>query len=264
MISTLRTSKRPLAHDASGRLSFAKASARLLDLFAFLQRNKSFASTFLAGGKHKTSPLLAICCWMIMLSSCVNAQSLTKTAGSTPEVEPTSVQSGMAMPISGIQTVFANDLTQWDVFDYDGERAGTLNLRFPALTTGTGDLTQWVFRMGDFDGVIKPKVTGRDDFWEIRVNNEVVTMRPLFAGRYDQWAISDGARSRIVYAVRDFALLEYWSTRGPGGPGLVEMYTRFEGDPTDWEFYDEATKPVSPAQQLAMLWLPVYIRLTAL
>ena len=239
--------------DASGRLSFMKAPTmsimkpvKLLSVFA------------------KTGPILAIGCMMILLSACATAQTISETTEEAPQDQPAFVQSGMAMPISGLQTVFANDLTQWDVFDYEGERAGTLNLRFPALTTGSGDLTQWIFRMGDFDGIIKPKVTGRDDFWEIRVNNEVVTMRPLFSGRYDQWAISDGGRSRIVYAVRDFALLEYWSTRGPGGPGLVEMYTRFEGDPTDWEFYDETTKPVNAAQQLAMLWLPVYIRLTAL
>ncbi len=242
MIPTIRIPRRPLVHDTSGRLFLAKSM-------------KAFA---------KTGPALALCYWMFLLSACVAAQSTTtKTADEPAADEPVTAQGGMAMPISGIQTVFANDLTQWDVFDYEGERAGTLNLRFPVMTTGSGDLTQWVFRMGDFDGMIRPKVAGREDFWEIRVNNQVVTMRPVFPGQLDQWAISDG-RNRIVFAVRDFALLEYWSTRGPGGPGLVEMYTRFEGDPTDWEFYDETTKPVNAAQQLAMLWLPVYIRLTAL
>jgi len=212
----------------------------------------------------KTGQLFVLLCWMLAFTACASAQATQGTEPpSASDEKEVNTEGGMAMPISGIQTIFADDLTQWDVFDYEGERAGTLNLRFPVMTTGTGDLTQWVFRMGDFDGTIRPKVTGRDDFWEVRVNSQVVTMRPLFPGRYDQWTITDG-RNRIVYAVRDFNLLEYWSTRGPGGPGMVEMYTRFEGDPTDWEMYDETTKPVNAAQQLAMLWLPVYIRLTAL
>jgi len=236
MIQDFSLSKRPLAYAASGRFAFAKTPILFL-LYGYL----------------------------IAISACATAQTTQKTTDEQPTASEVTENTtgGMEMPISGIQTVFSNDLTQWDVFDYEGERAGTLNLRFPVMTTGTGDLTQWVFRMGEFDGMIKPKITGREDFWEIRVNNQVVTMRPVFPGQLDQWAISDG-RNRIVYAVRDFALLEYWSTRAPGGPGLVEMYTRFEGDPTDWEFYDETTKPVNAAQQLAMLWLPVYIRLTAL
>ena len=226
-------------------------------------RGTIFSSPLMVTTFVKTAQLIAICSWMLLLTACATAQSTQQNDDQPPADEPVATEGGMEMPISGIQTVFSNDLTQWDVFDYDGERAGTLNLRFPVMTTGTGDLTQWVFRMGDYDGMIKPKITGRDDFWEVRVNNQVVTMRPVFPGQYDQWAITDG-RKRIVYAVRDFALLEYWSTRGPGGPGMVEMYTRFEGDPTDWEMYDETTKPVNAAQQLAMLWLPVYIRLTAL
>ena len=250
MIQDFSISNRPLVLDASGRFAFAPAKHQC-------------KSGLLASLGKKTGLLLLLIGSLVAFSACATAQSTQETEEPSAEVDPPKEQGGMAMPISGIQTVFANDLTQWDVFDYDGERAGTLNLRFPVMTTGTGDLTQWVFRMGDFDGMIKPKVTGREDFWEIRVNNQVVTMRPVFPGQLDQWAISDG-RNRIVYAVRDFALLEYWSTRAPGGPGLVEMYTRFEGDPTDWEFYDEVSKPVNAAQQLAMLWLPVYIRLTAL
>lgn len=215
----------------------------------------------LARGVSSVSPVLVLLFWSLLFSACATAQTTQQTDIEDADVSPVETTGGMAMPISGIQSIFADDLTQWDVFDYDGERAGTLNLRFPVMTTGSGDLTQWVFRMGDFDGMVKPKVAGREDFWEVRVNSQVVTVRPLFPGQYDQWTISDG-RDRIVYAVRDFALLEYWSTRGPGGPGMVEMYTRFEGDPTDWEMYDETTKPVNAAQQLAMLWLPVYIRLT--
>lgn len=206
------------------------------------------------------------CCLLLVIagstSACIGAQTVTAATPQEDDQQPDEPVVGQAeMPISGIATVFADDLTQWDVFDFEGERAGTLKLRFPVMTSGTGDLTQWTFTMGDFDGMIRPKITGRTDQWEVRVNNQVVTVRTLFPQQYDQWSIGSGS-DRIVFAVRDFALLEYWSTRGPGGPGLLEVYTRFEGDPTDWEMYDQTTKPVSAAAQLAMLWLPVYIRLT--
>jgi len=166
------------------------------------------------------------------------------------------------LPISGLATVFADELTQWDVFDYDGERAGELKLRFPPVAGQGGDFTQWTFRFDQINGSIRPKIRGRSDLWEVRVGDDVSTVRTLFPGQYDQWNILTGT-TRYVYTVRDYALLEYWSVRGPGGPGRFEVYTRIEGDPRDWEVYDELTAPIGPAAQLAMIWLPVYMRLVA-
>ena len=166
------------------------------------------------------------------------------------------------LPISGLMTVFGDDLSQWDVFDYDGERAGELKLRFPPVAGRGGDFTQWTFRMQGVSGSIRPKFSGRDDQWEVRVGDDVVTIRTVFPRQYDQWAIGDG-RTRVVFAVKDFNLLEFWGTRTPGGPGLYQVYTRFEGDPRDWEIAEALQRPISPATQLAMVWLPVYMRLSA-
>ena len=183
------------------------------------------------------------------------------SADSLAREQPNGVEAGGALPISGLATVFGDDFSQWDIFDYDGERAGELRLRFPPVAGQGGDFTQWTFRMGDIDGTIRRKITGRDDQFEVRVDNEVITVRTLFPRQFDQWSIGSG-KGRVVFAVRDYQLLEYWSTRGPGGPGKFEVYTRFEGDPRDWEVYDDATEPISAATQLAMIWLPIYMRLT--
>ena len=180
------------------------------------------------------------------------AGTLTRAA-TTPE---------MPLPIGGVVSVFGDRPTQWDVLDYEGERIGDLSLRYPPVAGRGGDLTEWDFRVGEVAGSVRPKIRGREDQWEVRVGDDVATVRPVFPRQFDQWAVASGD-ARVVYAVRDFALLEYWSTRGPGGPGTVEMYTRLEGDPREWVFHHEITAPVSPATQLALLWLPVYMRLAA-
>ncbi len=171
------------------------------------------------------------------------------------------------LPIGGLTAVFADDLSQWDVLGYDGERVGELGLRYPPVAGRGGDFSQWSFRLEAtddseaLDGEIRPEIRGRRDRWAVRVGEHLVTVRPVYDGQYDEWAIGDG-RTRTVFVVRDFDLLEYWSTRGPGGPGNYAVYTSFEGDPREWQVLDETTAPVDAATQLAMLWLPVYLRLT--
>jgi len=202
---------------------------------------------------------------LLGLSLLLGACTATRATEGEPEGVVTPAEESYVnapMPISGLMTVFGDDLAQWDVFDYSGERAGELKLRFPPVAGRGGDFTQWTFRMGAYSGSIRPKFAGREDQWEVRVDNDVVTVRTVFPRQFDQWAIGDG-RTRVVFAVKDFALLEFWGTRGPTGPGRYEVYTRFEGDPRDWEVAEALTEPISPATQLAMLWLPVYMRLTA-
>ena len=174
----------------------------------------------------------------------------------------TQVLAQAELPIAGLATVFADDLSQWDVYDYQDNRAGELRLRYPGIGGRGGDLTQWTFRFDDIDGTIRPKVTGRNDVWEVRVGSDVVVVRTLFPNAYDQWSIGAG-EDRLVYVVRDYRLLEYWSTRGPGGPGPYAVYTTYQGDWRDWSITDETEFPVSAAAQLAMIWLPIYLRLTA-
>ncbi len=166
------------------------------------------------------------------------------------------------LPIAGLSTVFADDLSQWDVYDYDDNRKGELRLRFPGMAGQLGDITQWTFRFDDVDGSIRPKVTGRGDIWEVRVGNDVAVVRTLFPNQFDQWTIQSGA-DRLVYAVRDYRLLEHWGVRGPGGRGDYAVYTSFEGDWRDWTVDDATAEPVGAAAQLAMIWLPVYMRLVA-
>lgn len=166
------------------------------------------------------------------------------------------------LPISGLATVFSDDASQWDIFDYEGERAGELKLRFPGIAGQLGDITQWSFRFGSLDGYIRPKVSGRNDVWEVRVGEQVAIVRTLFPNSIDQWTISAG-KEQLVYAVRDYNRLEYWAIRPPGGPGLFEVFTTYEGDWRDWTVADHTEKPVSAATQLAMIWLPIYLRLTA-
>ena len=175
---------------------------------------------------------------------------------------PGQVLAQAELPIAGLATVFADDPGQWDIYDYDDNRAGELRLRYPGISGRGGDLTQWSFRFDDIHGTIRPKVTGREDVWEVRVGREVAVVRTLFAGAYDQWSVSVGGE-RIVFVVRDYRLLEHWATRGPGGPGPYTVFTSFEGDWRDWSVADETTAPVPAAAQVAMLWLPIYLRLRA-
>ena len=166
------------------------------------------------------------------------------------------------LPIAGLATVFSDDAAQWDVFDYDEERAGELRLRFPGVGGQLGDITQWTFRFDDVDGSVRPKVKGRGDIWEVRVGRDVAIVRTLFPGQYDEWNVASGGE-RLVYAVRDFRLLEYWGLRGAEDDGDYAVYTRFEGDWREWSVSDGTAEEVpNAAVQLALIWLPIYMRLT--
>ena len=173
-----------------------------------------------------------------------------------------SVLAQAPLPIAGLATVFPDDASQWDVFDYDEERAGELRLRFPGIGGRLGDITQWTFRFGDVDGSVRPKVKGRDDVWEVRVGADVAIVRTLFPGQYDEWNVTSGGE-RLVYAVRDFRLLEYWGLRGASDEEDYAVYTRFEGDWREWSVSDATAGEVpNAAVQLALIWLPIYMRLT--
>ena len=201
----------------------------------------------------QTSPLLAAFRLLIRVVIVVAALAWVAVGRVLAQAE---------LPIAGLATVFADDLSQWDIYDYDNNRAGELRLRYPGIAGRGGDITQWSFRFDDIDGLVRPKITGRGDVWEVRVGDEVAIVRTLFANAYDQWSITSGEQ-RIVYVVRDYRLLEYWATRGPGGPGPFAVYTTYEGDWRDWTVADQSETPVSAAVQLAMIWLPIYMRLTS-
>ena len=168
------------------------------------------------------------------------------------------------LPIAGLRTVFADDPQQWDLLDADDERVGELRLRFPGMGGQLGDLSQWSLRCGDLDAVIRRKVRGRDDLWEVRVGGDLAVARTLFPGRYDEWRVEAGGEV-VVYAARDGRLLEYWGLRGAEPGGDFAVYTTYEGDWREWTVADDsAAGTLSTAAQVALIWLPVYLRLTAL
>ena len=167
------------------------------------------------------------------------------------------------LPIAGLAAVFADDPQQWDLLDHDGDRAGELRLRFPGMGGQLGDPSQWSFRFGDVDGSVRAKIRGRDDVWEVRVGNEVAVARTLFPGRYDEWRVEAGGQTWI-YAARDRQLLEYWGLRGrEDEAGDFAVYTTYEGDWREWTVADgSGAGELSAAAQVALIWLPVYLRLT--
>ena len=174
---------------------------------------------------------------------------------------PAASSAQASLPLSGLRAVFRDDPAQWDLLDTARERAGELRMRYPPVAGRGGDPTQWTVRVGERDGAIRPRVTGREDLWEVRLGDEVATVRTLFPRQFDAWSIEWGDR-RIVFELRDPALLEYWRTRNFGDrEAAYEVYTRFEGDPSEWEIWDTLDEPIGAAAQLAMLWLPVYLRL---
>ena len=134
--------------------------------------------------------------------------------------------------ISGLETRWSDNFTEWILFDEDGRESGTLEL----VWANQKDWTAWRFRMGDSSGQIKTK--WRDNFneWELRGNNEVITIRTLWRDNFREWRIITSSK-QYTFKTRYGNVFDEWTTRDRE---LFSMNTQWDGDPRSWDIYDKS------------------------
>jgi len=122
---------------------------------------------------------------------------------------------------------------EWIIYTDDENITGSLMLTYP----GTGDLSQWSYRIGEFSGSFRAPDKRNMNLWETRGDNYTYTCRPIWSNNPYQWKITDNNQSLELKAKGNYAP-EHWISK-IDNKIVFEMLTHTEGDPRGWDVYDD-------------------------
>jgi len=152
--------------------------------------------------------------------------------------------------LTGIATYYDDSFVEWQLFtDVEGE-VGELKLEWD------DDWSKWGYRINETFGKIKLRWNDKPDEWELRGNNQIVTARTLWNGDFTEWRITD---HRTTFTLRSKWKNQFdeWSIR-TSDHGTFDMQANWEGDPRDWNIYDELDEEVSFEMKMMMVFIVVY------
>lgn len=138
--------------------------------------------------------------------------------------------------ISILRTFYANDFRDWLFYDEQEKELGTLRTRWQL----NRDYSQWDIRLGELSGSIMLRWQDRPNEWEIRIQNEFLTVAPTWPGQLDSWRITQNGEIFYLNLLPDpegilWALEEDQQT-------LCYIYNVYVADPREWEVKREKTK----------------------
>ena len=151
-----------------------------------------------------------------------------------------------------VVSAFRDDLSQWEYWDVDEERIGTLELTWPY----DRNWKEWRYRIGDDSGDIRQKWEDDPSLWELDGYDDQVTMRAQWKGDFSRWRITSNGgnylfRSRYRNDINEWYLEDE-------SHGVFAIYTSWQGDPRDWEIRDELDESISREVKLAMVFIAIY------
>ena len=157
-----------------------------------------------------------------------------------------------AQYITGIASKWSDDLSEWEIFTDDEEVVGELKMRWQLQ----GDPSEWDYRIGEEIGTIKLKWKNDPTQWEIRGYDEIVTAKMLWSNDIREWRISNNKTS-LTFKTRYGNVFDEWRVR-EDDYGNFEIVTRWEGDPREWEVFDELDEDLSLEMRMALVFIAVF------
>ncbi len=158
-----------------------------------------------------------------------------------------------AQNLAGLSTRWDDSFTEWIIYLAEEEDLqGEITMRWPMK----GDWTEWDYRLGDLSGAIKVKWKDNPNLWEVRGDNEIVTIQTVWRDDWRQWEVKSGD-IRIDVKSRWANILEEWSAQHDEW-GKVQMYTSWEGDLRDWVIEDDLNQELSLPVKIAIVFIPVF------
>lgn len=149
----------------------------------------------------------------------------------------------------GLHSIWDRTFGEW-VIETDEENVeGELYLRWP----GQGNWTEWDYRIDDASGEIKQQWRNNPNVWVLRGDGETVNMRTVWRNDFTQWKLDDGTTE--ITLVARYTSLDDWYIRGSQN---FKLYTSYEGDPRDWELYEDLELELSMEMRMAILFLAMY------
>lgn len=158
-----------------------------------------------------------------------------------------------AQEIIGMSTRYDDSFKAWDIYDDTDASIGEFVQRWQM----NNDFSEWDITFGDVHGNIRQK--WKDDFnrWELRLNGETITMKILYNNDVNKWVITDNNTS-LDYTTKRYNDASHWiATSKEHGTFEVVIYN--EGDPRDWEVFDELSDDISPSFRMAMLFVTTIV-----
>ena len=158
---------------------------------------------------------------------------------------------GIAQQITGIGTVWANDLREWVLLSEEDE-IGELRMRW----RNQNDWTNWDYRIGEITGTIEQKWRDDPNEWEIRGDNEIATARTIWKNKFREWRITNNDL-QLTIRTRYGNIADEWETI-TSDYGYFEMLTVWEGDPREWVIIDELDQNIPLSMRMALIFVVMY------
>ena len=155
----------------------------------------------------------------------------------------------LAQYITGIGTRWSDDFSEWDILGESGGQIGQLKARWPSQESWT----EWDYRLGEISGQIKQKWSNDPNEWEIRGQNEVVTARTVWKDNFREWRVSDN-RIQVTIQRKYGNTIDEWELK-TRSHGTLSVQTRWNGDPREWEVYDELDDTISLPVRMALIFV---------
>ena len=155
--------------------------------------------------------------------------------------------------LAGLATRWDNSFSEWTIYVQEDENLqGEITMRWPQK----GDWSEWDYRMGDLSGAIKVKWKEDANLWEVRGDNQIVTIKTVFRDDWKQWEVKSGDL-RLDVKSKWSNILEEWSASSDRW-GQIQMFTAWEGDLRDWVIEDQLVEEVSLPVKIALVFIPVF------
>lgn len=151
-----------------------------------------------------------------------------------------------------MHTQWDDNITQWDILTVDEEQSGTLEMVWAALNR----IDEWELSFEGVYGKIKLKPIGNKEQWELRIGNEVVTIRQQWPNDLTEWRITDNSTT-IDFKAPDRSDPFNWQLKQSDRYGKFHMYSEYEGDLRDWVILDELDPSFNFAIKMAMVFVPI-------
>ncbi len=153
--------------------------------------------------------------------------------------------------LTGISSTWDDSFTEWIIFTENEATEGTFNMKWPLQR----DWSEWTVELGSLDATIRTK--WRNDFsrWELRSDEMIVDFSPIWRDDFTEWRfLFAGHQLKWQSAYKNDWNIWFMEDRTYG---YLEMYTVFEGDPRDWEVFDDSLA-LPDEVKLAMLFTTLF------
>lgn len=150
----------------------------------------------------------------------------------------------------GAQTVWNDSFREWTLYTDNEDVEGELSLKWAI----SDDWSEWIFEIDDFYGEIRLKWANNPNVWELRSNDEIVTMRTIWRDDFTKWRISDGNQS-VTLESKYTSQFDDWALRESR---QHEIFTVRQGDPRDWEIYEDQSLDLSLSIRMAIAFITLY------